>query len=307
MNREIVSSVIVALVLSTGVPVDAQPEGNLRYSISVTKFENKAGWHGQWDLGDAWGTVMTDMLQSSGRFIVLGESDMRGAAMQEQDLATAGRTAGGAKAPATGQMTPAQLLVKGAITHVESSTAGGDGGLNFRGIRIGGGKAKAEINATIYLVDTRTGQIKASTKVVGEAARRSGRVGYHGSALGGLTGDMGGFRKDNLGLATEDAIEKAVDFLIAQLENVPWEGSVVQVAGNRIFINRGSREGVSNGQSFNVGTVIEIADPDTGEILDRMVESIGTIKAVEVREKLTICEAAAGVAVQPGMTISLAK
>jgi len=299
---------LFAAIIGCGAFVaHAQPEGNLRYSITVTEFENKAGWRGQWDLGDAWGTVLTDMLQASGRFIVLGESDMRGAALREQDFAASGRTAGGTKAPAMGQMTPAQLLVKGAITHVETSQSGAEGGISFKGIRLGGGKGKAEINATIYLVDSRTGQVKASTKVVGEAARRSGRVGYHGSALGGLTGDLGGFRKDNLGLATEDAVEKAVDFLIEQLENVAWEGSVVQVAGNRVYINRGSREGVSNGQAFQVGTVTEIADPDTGEVLDRIVESIGTIRAVEVREKLTICEAPSDVDVKPGMTISLAK
>ena len=29
--------------------------GNLRYSIMVSKFENKANWSGRWDLGDAWG------------------------------------------------------------------------------------------------------------------------------------------------------------------------------------------------------------------------------------------------------------
>ena len=56
--------------------------GNLRYSIMVNKFENKANWRGQWELGDAWGTIFTDQLDQSGKFIVLGEADMRGAAMQ---------------------------------------------------------------------------------------------------------------------------------------------------------------------------------------------------------------------------------
>ena len=51
--------------------------GNLRYTISVSKFENRSGWNGQWDLGSAWGTILTDQLVQSGKFIVLGESDMR--------------------------------------------------------------------------------------------------------------------------------------------------------------------------------------------------------------------------------------
>lgn len=277
--------------------------GSLRYSISVDKFENRSGWRGQWDLGDAWGAIMTDILQQTGQFIVLGESDMRGAAMREQDLAASGRTAGGRLAPETGQMTPAQLLVKGAITHVERSAGGEDGGIRFRGIRVGGGRERTEINATIYLVDTRTGQVKASTRVTGEAGQRRGRIGYSGAALGGLRGDMGAFRRDNVGQAVEDAVGQAVDFLVDQLADIGWEGSVAQVAGNRVFINRGSREGVVDGQEFTVGTVLEIADPDTGEVLDRFVESVGTLRAVQVRERLTICEAPAGVEVEVGMIV----
>ncbi len=295
---------IVTLVAAgSGLAMANSPAGNLRYSVSVDRFENRAGWRGQWDLGDAWGTIMTDQMMNSGHFIVLGESDMRGAAMREQDFAASGRVAGGGRAPAMGQMTPAQLLVKGAITHVQSDTAGQDGGLSFRGIRVGGGRERAEINATIYLVDTRTGQVKASTSVTGEAGRRRGRVGYTGAALGGVRGDVGGFASDNVGRAMEDAIEQAVEFLVAQLDAVRWEGTVVQVAGNRVFVNRGSREGVTQGQEFSVGSATEIVDPDTGEVLDTFMESIGTIRATEVRERLTICEAPAGVTIEPGMTI----
>ena len=101
--------------------------GNLRYTIMVNKFENKANWRGQWDLGDAWGTILTDQLVQSGKFIVLGEADMRGAAMAEQDLGASGRTAGGKKTPKAGRMSPAQLLVKGAITHVQETKGGGGG------------------------------------------------------------------------------------------------------------------------------------------------------------------------------------
>jgi curli biogenesis system outer membrane secretion channel CsgG len=294
-----------AMVMAAGVTgLAEEAKGNLRYSITVSKFENKAGWHGQWDLGDAWGSVMTDALNSSGKFIVLGEKDMRAEAMAEQDLVDSGRMAGGNKAPKKGAMTPAQLLVKGDITHVQDSTSGGGGGLNFKGISIGGAKDTAEINATIYIVDSRTGQVKASTKVVGKAGRKGLRLGYSGSKLGGLTGDMDGFKKDNVGKATEDAIAQAVEFITKQLEKIPWEGSVASVKDDRIIINRGSREGVSEGQAFVVGKVEEITDDDTGEVLDRSVKKIATLKAVTVKEKITICEATEGAKkVEKGMSV----
>jgi curli biogenesis system outer membrane secretion channel CsgG len=269
-------------------------KGGLRYSITVSKFENKAGWSGQWDIGDAWGAVMTAALQESGKFIVLGEKDMRGEAMLEQDLATAGRTAGGNKAPKTGQMTPAQLLVKGDITHVQSSTSGGSGGLSFKGINLGGSKDTAEINATIYIVDSQTGQVKASTKVVGKAGRKGIGVGYSGSALGGLGGDFDGFKKDNVGKACEDAVAQAVTFLVKQLDTIPWEGSVVSANGGKIIINRGTREGVSVGQTFSVGKLEVTTDPDSGETLDSSVNKVGVIKVKTVKEKISICEATEG-------------
>ena len=107
-------------------------------------------------------------------------------------LVDSGRAAKGKKAPKKGRMTPAQLLVRGSVTHVQSSTTGGSGGIRFKGIRLGGSKDSAEVNITMYLVDTETGQVKASTKVVGKSGRRGLKVGYWGSKLGGLTGDLAG-------------------------------------------------------------------------------------------------------------------
>ncbi len=279
----------------------AQAQGNLRYSITVTKFPNEAGWSGQWDLGDGFTTIMTDALQQSGKFIVLGDSEMRQAAMGEQDLATSGRVAGGNKAPATGQMTPAQLLVRGSITHVQDDTTGGGGGLSFKGISIGGSKGKTEVNITIYLVDSRTGQVKASQKVVGQAGRKGIGVGYSGSALGGLGGNMDAFKKDNVGKACEDAVVQCVEFLTKQLESIPWEGSVMLANDSKVVINRGTREGVVVGQNFQVGTTEELVDEDTGEVLDVEIKTLGTIEVTEVKEKISYCTALAGV--EKGMSI----
>lgn len=278
---------------STSFSADSA-KGGLRYSITVSKFENRAGWSGQWDIGDAWGAVMTDALNASGKFIVLGEKDMRGEAMMEQDLAASGRMAGGNKAPKTGQMTPAQLLVKGEITHVQDSTTGGGGGLNFKGIHLGGSGDSAEINVTIYIVDSTTGQVKASQKVVGKAGRKGLSIGYSGSALGGLTGGGDAFKKDNVGKAVEDAVGQAVEFLTKQLDKIPWEGTVVSAKNGKIIINRGSREGVAEGQSFTVGKMDITTDPDTGEVLDSSVEKVAKITAKTVKEKISICEATEG-------------
>jgi curli biogenesis system outer membrane secretion channel CsgG len=302
--KSIVLVTAIAAILAS-VPATAQDAtGNLRYSITVTKFENQAGWHGQWDIGDAWGTVLTDMLNQSGKFIVLGETDMRAAALDEQDFAASGRTAGGAKAPATGQMTPAQILVKGAITHVQGDTGGADGGVRIKGFKIGGGGGKGEVNATVYLIDSTTGQVVASTNVVGTHKRKALGVGYN---AGGWGAAFGGHANDNVGLAVQDACAQAVDFLTAQLPNILWSGSVVMVKDGQVYVNRGSREGIAAGQMFSVGEVEVLRDPDTGEVLDESMSEIARLKVSQVKEKLSICDVVSGDVsrVAKGMTIHL--
>jgi len=309
LARVTLGSAMVGLLalalLGTASPVAAQAgEGGMRYTITVTKFENQAGWHGRWDLGDAWGAVMTDILNQTGRFIVLGETDMRNEALAEQDFAASGRTASGSKAPVTGQMTPAQLLVKGAITHVQESTTGGGGGVRIKRFRIGGSKDKAEINAVIYLVDSTTGQVVASTRVTGEAGRKGARFGYSGRDFGG---DVAAFKKDNVGKAVEDAVSQGVDWLIEQLPNVAWTGSVALVRDGQVYVNRGTREGVNTGQVFVVGQEEVIRDPETGAVLDRLVDEVARLKVVQAREKLSICEVTSGDAgrLERGMTVQL--
>jgi curli biogenesis system outer membrane secretion channel CsgG len=304
MTMKCTCKVAILLVLLAAVPAIAFAQsGGLRYSITVTKFENKANWSGRYEIGDAWDTILTDLLNQTGKFIVLGEKDMRQEAMAEQDFAASGRVAGGAKAPVTGQMTPAQLLVKGAITHVQDSTAGGHGGLNVGGFRIGGAGGKGEVNATIYIVDSTTGQVLASKSVVGESTRKGLDLGYSGAGWGA---DAGGYQKDNVGKAVTAACKEAVDFLVAQLPKIPWTGTVAQVAGDKVYINRGSREGVAPGQAFVVGEANVIRDPDTGEVLDQNVKEVARLQVSQVKEKLSICTVTGGSAsaIKRGMMVT---
>jgi len=301
MRHAVTCAIILNLALC-GAAMAADATGGLRYSVTVSEFDNQAGWSGQWDIGHAWGTVLTDMLNQSGRFIVLGETDMRREAMAEQDLATSGATAGGSKAPVSGQLTPAQLLVKGAITHVQGKTKGGGGGIRVKGFKIGGGGGKGEVNATVYIVDSTTGQVLASGNVVGTSKRKAADIGYSTGSWGAA---FGGHENDNVGLAVQAACAEAVEFLTAQLPDIPWTGSVVLTKPGKVYINRGEREGVTAGQMFSVGTVDVIRDPDTGEILDEDMTELCRIQASQVKEKLTICTVVEGDAgaVAKGMKI----
>ena len=301
MKTRFLLSALAALAIAA--PALAQ-SGGLRYTITVTKFENHSQYHTQYDLGSAWGAVMTDRLNRTGRFIALGETDMRNEAMGEQDFARSGRTVQGSKTPVTGQMSPAQLLVKGAITHIEHDTSGGSGGFSIKGIGLGGKKSTMEVNATIYVVDSTTGQVVASTSVVGKAKAKGAKVSY---ANYGTAADLEGFKKDNLGRAVEKAVDEAVGWILEQLPNIRWRGSVAFVKDGRVYINRGSREGITQGQSFLVGDAEVIRDPDTGEVLDELMIEVAHLRVVSIKDKLSICEVSQGdpTDIQRGMAVHL--
>jgi len=295
----LMAGVLCALLFTVAAECLAQ-SGGLRYSIAVARFENRSNWRGQWSLGDAWGAVLTDSLNQTGRFIVLGEQDMRRDALQEQDFAASGRAAGGGRKVATGQMTPAQLLIKGEITHFAEGTKGGGLGVGYKGFRVGGSASYAEINVVMYIVDSTTGQVMASKKCYGEITRSGLSLGL---SRGSFSGDIGGFKQTNAGKAVEQAVDEGVQFLIQQLESIPWSGTVVLAKGDKVYINRGQREGVSMGQTFNVGKAQVLRDPDTGEVLDQSMETMGTIQVVTVKEKLSICKVLQGSGIQKGMTV----
>jgi curli biogenesis system outer membrane secretion channel CsgG len=302
MNRNFVVLAVGVLLVSSLVCSShcIAAEGGLRYSIAVSQFENRSNWRGQWNLGDAWGAVLTDSLNQTGRFIVLGEKVMRSEALDEQDFAASGRAAGGGKKVTIGQMTPAQLLIKGDITHFSEDTGGGGGGFNIKGFRIGAKSNSAEINVVMYIVDSSTGQVMASKKCYGKVKESGMGVGLSRS---GFSGDVGGFKKTNAGKAMEQAVDECVSYLVSMLDEVPWTGSVILVKGSKVYINRGTREGVSVGQTFDVGEATVLRDPDTGEVLDQSMESVGTIRAAKVKEKIAICDVVTGSGISKGMTV----
>jgi curli biogenesis system outer membrane secretion channel CsgG len=305
MSRNLLTLTLGVLLVLSLVPADqcVAAEKSLRYSIAVARFENRSNWRGQWNLGDAWGAVLTDSLNQTGRFIVLGEKVMRSEALDEQDFAASGRAAGGGKKVTVGQMTPAQLLVKGDITHFSDQTGGGGGAFNIKGFRVGTAGSASEINVVMYIVDSSTGQVVASKKCHGKVSKKGLRLA---GGTGGFYGDVGGFKKTNAGKAMEKAVDEGVCFLVSMLDEVPWTGSVILVKGSKIYINRGSREGVTVGQTFDVGESTILRDPDTGEVLDESIESVGTVRVVKVKEKIAICDVVTGSGIRKGMTVGVA-
>ncbi|WFB34360.1 CsgG/HfaB family protein [Kiritimatiellota bacterium B12222] len=272
----------------------------VKHAIGVKDFTNDSGWSGQWNLGNNLGIMLESALYDSGRFVVVSR-DKIDTVLDEQDLAASGRTAKSTVAN-TGQLRSAKYIATGAITTVEAGTQGSEGGIGFKGIRIGGGGSKSTITAIITLIDTSTGEIIAKERVTGKSGSRKLKVGYSGN---GINTDLGGFNKEPVGEAAQDVIDKAVELLVKGMKDVKLDGAVVTISGKNVVINRGEQFGISPGEEFVVQTKGEVLiDPDTGEILDRLEgEVICTLKVEKVKEKIAYCSLVDGEMPERGATV----
>jgi len=292
----IFSGLLVTALVFIATPALAESSGgSLRYSVFVEKFENKTD---QPRLGDEWATELTSALQESGRFIVVAQEDMQHSAFKEQARATSGVTAQGRKTAQKARMTPAQLLVKGVITDFKQGAAGQESGIGIGGIRLGGGRARTEISATIQMIDATTGTVVVSRRFTGIAQNRAFTLGYAGKDRNGA---LKAGESDNVHAALEKAIDDVIPWMTGQLSNVPWRGSVLKTEGDKVYINRGSREGVSAGDEFIVGESEHLMDPDTGEELDELVRERARLRVLQVQERTSVCSVISG---NPGLVIT---
>jgi len=308
-SRPSVIMLFCALLLSA-LPAPAQFTGNtpteranadmglgefkgLKHAVGVKGFENEAGWSGSYDLGENLTVMLESALFDSGRFVLVEREKLKDV-IAEQDLAASGRTSAAKKVAQTGVIRSARYIATGAVTTVEDDTSGGGAGIGIGGFRIGGSMKKAQVTIIAKLIDSSTGEIVAKERITGKPGGIGLSIGYSGSKFGG---DLGGFSKTPIGEAAQDCINQAAKFFAQQMENFPFEGSVIKVSDKgQVIINRGSEFGVQVGQELVMQTEGEqLIDPDTGELLDQEEgDEIGTLKVAKVSEKVSYADVVSG-------------
>lgn len=289
--RILSNALLLVLLFCTTSSWAQTARGNLRYSVIVAKFENTTN-SGR-ELGNEWARLLTSKLHESGHFIVVSQSESQLQALKEQLRVASGITAQGNKSAVGGQMTPAQLLVEGVITDFKEGSADQGGGVGIGKFRVNAGRKKTEIRATIQMIDTSTGAVVGSRDFVGTTQARTFSVSQE--QLGNAV-RMG--EDQNVHAAFEKAIADAIPWMVTQLPSIRWRGTVVKVDKDQIIVNRGSREGVSNGDEFIVGESELLRDPNTGEVLDEIVRERARIKVIKVNERTAVCSVVKGTAQQ---------
>ncbi|MDQ8186724.1 CsgG/HfaB family protein [Pelagicoccus sp. SDUM812002] len=261
----------------------------VKHAIRVVGFENDIGWRGQWDLGNNLADMLESALFDTQRFVLVEREEL-GNVIMEQDLQASGRAAESSSVAQTGLIRSARYIATGSITRVDHQTGGDSGGIAIKGLRLGGGSNKAEIELVVKLVDSTSGEVVASERISGTAGGRKLRVGFYKN---GVSGNMEGFAKSSLGEAAQDCISQAAEFIAREMEDFDITANIVMASSDtRIVINRGENYGVNPGAVFAVREMGEVlTDPETGEILDVFEGQVTSrIEVTRASEKVAYCK-----------------
>ncbi|MBN2189668.1 MAG: hypothetical protein JW728_00465 [Candidatus Aureabacteria bacterium] len=266
------------------------PVSGPRKTVAVADFENKAGAQAQWNLGNGMAEMLTTALLETDRFIIVERRNI-GQILEEQDFSLSGRTVN-AGAPEIGKLLNAQILVSGAVTEFSQRMYDSGSMFEYKGFSLGLRGATAHVAINLRMYDTTTGQVIASKRVEGKGNVSGLSVGYSESdwAL-----DFDNFKASPLGKVTQEAINEAVYFICMEMQNVQWEGSIVTVKKDKVYLNCGAGSNVKIGDEFEIFRKgEELVDPGSGMSLGFETKKSGRVRVIEVQDKFSIAETVSG-------------
>jgi curli biogenesis system outer membrane secretion channel CsgG/tetratricopeptide (TPR) repeat protein len=267
------------------------PYSGPRKRVAVTKFDNKVkGVYGNQNLGEGMSEMLVTELIKTNRFVVVERQALQDI-LGEQELGQTG-VVKKETAAKVGQVLGAQIIVRGVVSEFEQKESGGDSDFKYKGFSLGLKTSQAHVGIDIRLIDTTTGQILHSHNAVGNAQTSALKFGVE---KGDIDFNIEGFKNTPLGQATRQAIQNAVNFIIGQMETMPFTAKVVKSDNGNIYINTGSQANIKTGDRYFAYSVGEhIVDPDTGLKLGAEEKPAGTIEIRDVKDKFSIANLISG-------------
>jgi curli biogenesis system outer membrane secretion channel CsgG len=219
MRGKLVAGLAAAAALA-GLAGMASAQGAKPKRIAVAVMDFDYGtlnnWWGQYDIGKGMADQVVDALVNDGSFRVI-ERKKLDTLLAEQDFSRSDRAApDAAKLSKVGKVLGIRYIIAGSIT--KFSTEQKQYGGAVKGIGLGLGKAKTEVNLTARMIDTTTGEILVSAK--GNGVSKKG--GGFGVSKGGAGFAMGSseFHESALGEAQEKACNELVAMFIAKKDRL---------------------------------------------------------------------------------------
>lgn len=258
-------------------------------------------WPHDWDIGKGICDMMVTQLVKDGTYSVIERRKIE-AVLNEQKFGASGLV-NASTAAQIGKILGVKYVIIGSIT--QFSIENKDVGLGFITQKFGFGDAGvSNAVAAVYIdarmIDTTTAEIVAVGEGKAEESRSGVKLGggsYKG--FGGLSFGSSNFSSTILGQATRKSVVDVVKQLSGKggdggnTAEGSKSGGVVKtkvadtdVSTKSVYLTAGSGEGVTVGQVFNIQKVKkEIKDPETGDVIKKVVETIAEITITEVESK----------------------
>jgi curli biogenesis system outer membrane secretion channel CsgG len=278
-------AVLLALVACRSTGPIGEPARFVRPVIAVESFENRAPFPLRWDLGDGMADILTASLTRADRFEVVSRAEL-GAIFDELDLQQDPRFREQGRV-AQGRLKNARYLVRGTVVDFTHTSGGG---LHFmRGLMRGRSKGYvALVTITLAVIDLETRQVlSGSFEGRAWAAEASLEATYRDISFGGKA-----FYRTPLGHATEEAVWKALHWMVEQVAASEWHPLIARIEESQVYLNGGSDRGLTAGEELEVREPGEpIIDPATGDILGHADERVvGRLRITEVKDRFSIAE-----------------
>ncbi len=302
-------------LLAQDTPAQAAPAHKPRIAVmdfdyATVRTSTSALFGTDVDVGDGIARLLEENLVKDGRFTLI-DRKVIDKVMAEQNFSNSDR-ADPTNAAKIGKLLSVDAILVGSVTEFGNETKktnigggmwkwGGNGGGGF-----GKSNTKAHVGITAKLVNIDTGEIIAVEDGAGISQRGglsmggSGSSWWHGGGGGNIDMGASDFQETIIGEATKAAVTD----LSTKLEpdsgkisarTVVVEGIIAGISGSQIVLNIGSRAGIKAGDQFNVLRVTsEIKDPSTGQVIRRLTNTVGVIKATDVDEVSAVCTPVSG-------------
>ena len=218
MKGKLVRGLVGTAALCALAVGDAGAQASKRVTVAVMDFEYGTvdNWWGQYDIGKGMADQVVDALVNDGSFRVI-ERKKLDTVLAEQDFSASDRAdPSAAKLSKIGKVLGVRYILAGSITKFSTESRGG--AVRVKGIGLGGKKAKSEVNLTVRLIDTTTGEILISAKGHGESGKGGGASFASGGF--GVGTDSEEWRTSGLGEAQERATTDLVTQIVAKKANI---------------------------------------------------------------------------------------
>jgi len=152
---------------------------------------------------------------------------------------------------------------------------------------------KAVVAINYRFIDAETSEVVATGEARGESKRtsKSWGAGANGSTAGADV-TAANFAETIVGEATMDCVNKLADAFTKQVQGMKrkrheLEAYVADISDNTMVITAGANDGVVPGDVFEICKIDRVLrDPNTKEVLDRVVTKVGECTISSVRERV---------------------